>query len=204
MELRIDVSGDDDEELRALVDGTRRGSPTAFTELGHRVLDRVRRWATRFTGDADEAEDVAQLVLLRLHSHIHEFEGRSRFTSWLWRITRNVAADRRVRERRRSTLLAAHARVSDRPLSVEQSATRPDVERAAVVTRLVAAHRDALNGRQRTVFDLVDLQDTSVADVAQRLSIAPSTVRVLLARARRTIRLRILEEHPTLLEEFDE
>jgi DNA-directed RNA polymerase specialized sigma24 family protein len=49
---------------------------------------------------------------------------------------------------------------------------------------------------------MVDLEQRPVQEVAETLGIAPSTVRVLLARARQTIRLRMLAEHPDLLQEF--
>ena len=57
-------------------------------------------------------------------------------------------------------------------------------------------------GTQQEVFTMVDLEQRPVQEVAETLGIAPSTVRVLLARARQTIRLRMLAEHPDLLQEF--
>src|SRR6185503_12520359 len=77
----------DDAELTTLVAQARDGSASAFEELVRRVRSRIRRWAGRLTRDGDDAEDVTQLVLLRLHAHIDEFEGRSRLTSWLYRVT---------------------------------------------------------------------------------------------------------------------
>ncbi len=50
---------------------------------------------------------------------------------------------------------------------------------------------------------MADLEQRPVNEVADLLGIAPSTVRVLLARARQTIRLRMLAEHPDLLEECE-
>lgn len=198
MELQITGREDEDRRLRALVEETRRGSPTAFAELADRVSGRVRRWALRITGDSDDAEDVAQLVLLRLHRHADAFEGRSRVTSWLFRITRNIALAQRVQARRRAALLDAHA------------ATQPGAESAAddapldapALARLVQSFRTGLSPRQRTVFELADLQGVPLPEIARRLGIAPVTVRVLLSRARRTIRLRVLEEHPGLLEDY--
>lgn len=195
MKQPLDAS--DETELALLVRRVRGGSAGAFEELVRRVHSRLRRWAQRFTGDADDAEDVAQLVLLRLHSHVRTFEGRSRVTSWLYRVTHNVALDRRRLETRRSALLER-----EQTQAVEESqddTTATDTER---LQRLVRSYFADLPARQRQVFELVDLRGNDASEVATKLGIKPSTVRVLLLNARRTIRLRMLAEHPRLLEEF--
>jgi len=195
MKQPLDAS--DESELAALVRRVRGGSAGAFEELVRRVHSRLRRWAQQFMGDADDAEDVAQLVLLRLHSHVRTFEGRSRVTSWLYRVTHNVALDRRRLETRRSALLER-----EQSQTVEESqhdSTATDTEK---LERLVRSYFADLPARQRQVFELVDLRGRDASEVAAQLGIKPSTVRVLLLNARRTIRLRMLAEHPRLLEEF--
>ena len=177
----------------------RDGSEAAFEELARRVHERVRRWARRLTGDDDEAEDVAQLVLVRLHVRAAEFDGRSRFTSWLYRVTRNVAVDRLRTERRRAKLHAREQTPIERFAEAEDTGSDDDAARLA---RLVEAYHVELSRRQREVFDLVDMRGQSAADVAEQLGISPATVRVLLLKARRAIRARMLAEHPRLLEEY--
>lgn len=194
MKQRLDAS--DETELALLVRRVRGGSAGAFEELVRRVHSRLRRWAQRFTGDADDAEDVAQLVLLRLHSHVRTFEGRSRLTSWLYRVTHNVALDRRRLETRRSALLEIE---QAKAIETTNETTNEDAER---LQRLVRSYYADLPARQRQVFELVDLRGNDAAAVAAKLGIKPSTVRVLLLNARRTIRVRMLAEHPRLLEEF--
>lgn len=191
---------DDERQLRELVARSRAGSSSAFGELSLRLWSRLTGWGRRLSGDADEAEDIAQLVLLRLYAHADEFEGRSRLTSWLYRITRNVALDRRLREHRRTALLAAYDPDGGPAVELES----PRAADARTIARLVEVHSKVLTRRQRDVFDLVDLQGVPVAEVASRLGLKPVTVRVLLSRARRTIRLRMLEEHPRLLAEYAE
>ena len=195
MEIAVRGSSDDD-ELATLVQRVRGGNSGAFDELARRVRDRVTRWARRVVNDGDEAEDIAQLVLVRMHERLSEFEGRSRFGSWLYRITRNVALERRRAEARRSALLAKEiAPSSDVTHELTDDA---DAER---IRELVTAYFDTLSPRQREVFELVELGDIPTNEVAARLGIEPSTVRVLLLRARRTIRARMLALHPALLED---
>jgi RNA polymerase sigma-70 factor (ECF subfamily) len=132
-----------------------------------------------------------------LHRRIGEFEGRSRFATWLYRITRNVALERRRGDARRSALLAREVVLVDEP-----SATPDDVTDIPRIRRLIAPHFDALPPRQREVFELIELRGLTAAEVAARLGIDASTVRVLLLRARRTVRARLLALHPALLEDF--
>jgi len=197
--MEIAVTGpSDDDELATLVQRVRGGNSSAFEELARRVRDRVRRWARRVV-DEDDAEDVAQIVLVRMHERLAEFEGRSRFGSWLYRMTRNVALERRRLETRRSALLARELASAD---EIAQEPIEGEAADSARVRGLVATYFDALSPRQREVFELVELRGVPTSEVAGQLGIEASTVRVLLLRARRTIRARILAQHPDLLEDF--
>jgi len=205
LELVIDDESRDDAELTTLVAHARTGSAAAFEELARRVRSRVRRWAGRLVRDGDDAEDVTQLVLLRLHARIGDYEGRSRFTSWLYRVTRNLALDhRRTAERRRALLAPEMSRAN--ASSAPDFTAAPDVaardDDAARLARLVRAYFTELPPRQREVFEMADLHGRAPSEIAAALGIAPSTVRVLLLKARRTIRSRMLAEHPRLLEEY--
>ncbi|MGH7635131.1 MAG: RNA polymerase sigma factor, partial [Gemmatimonadaceae bacterium] len=89
------VIGGEDGDLPSLVEEARAGKPAALERLIARVRSRVQAWATRFTGDEDTAEDVAQQVLIGLDRRIKRFDGASRFTTWLFAVTRNVARSER-------------------------------------------------------------------------------------------------------------
>ncbi|HET9064212.1 MAG TPA: RNA polymerase sigma factor [Gemmatimonadales bacterium] len=189
-----------EDDLHRLVCSSRRGDAGAFEELVHRVIGPVQRWASRLARDPDDADDVTQLVLIRLQQRLDAFEGRSRFTSWLYRMTWNVAADRRVQHQRRRALREAHHAGHEIPVGAP-----PAVEAtldAEGLTRVVRRYRRELTARERDVFDLVDLRDRTPTEAASQLGIAASTARVLLVRARRKIRLAMLREHPDLLEDY--
>ena len=146
-------------------------------------------------GDPDDADDVAQLVLMRVAERLSSFDGRSRFSTWLFQVTRRVALNRvRTDDRRRAILSRS---------SVVEGAAIEHVEvnyEAARLVELVRAYRAELTPRQREVFEMADLQELSGAEIARRLGIEPSTVRVLLLQARRTIRQRMLRDHAALVE----
>jgi RNA polymerase sigma factor (sigma-70 family) len=116
-----------------------------------RVRGQVRSWANRILGDADEADDVAQLVLLRLHAHVDRFEARSQFSTWLFRVTRNVSLSHRLREQRRRELVAGHT--GDDPAV---HGADDDTLSEQIVALL--HHFDQLPARQREVYELADLR----------------------------------------------
>src|SRR5918912_942469 len=95
------------EPLEALAARARSGDEGAFASLAGAVRDQVRRWALVRTGDPDDAEDVAQDVVIRVHRGLARFEGRARFTTWLYRLTANAAVELGRGHGRRARLHAA-------------------------------------------------------------------------------------------------
>ena len=194
LERSVDARRQDD-ELAALAEQARAGSASAFDALARRVHGRVVQWAKGVTQDGDDADDVAQIVLLKLHSRLGQFRGRSRFTTWLYRVTRNVAFSRMHRERRRGVLLARRAvELSERD---DAAGVGDDAERLAAIVQFVFAE---LPARQREVYELADLRGLNSHEIAERLGITASTARGLLMKARRRVRERMLESRMDLLE----
>jgi len=188
---------DEDDILGALVARATQGSSGAFTELASRVRSRVRDWAARVVHDDDDADDVAQQVLLKLHMRLREFEGRSRFTTWLYRMTLNTALNRRRVDRRRANLLL---RITPQSTTVTPET---DVRESDRIAALVRACLDELSHRERQVFEMADLKGVATGEIAARLNLEPVSVRAALSRARKRIRLRMMEQHRYLLEEYD-
>src|SRR3954465_7409472 len=140
---------DDRTDLPSLISNAQGGDRGAFARLAELVQRKVRGWAESFTQDADDADDVTQDVLILLHRRLPQFEGKSRFSTWLYRITRNVALDRQ----RRTSGRAGRMETMDAP--AETTVTREDFDEATLA-RLVLHYFDQLPARQREVFELSD------------------------------------------------
>ena len=191
------VGTNDDGDLPSLVEGARSGRPAAVERLVARVQDRVRGWAARFTEDDDAADDVAQEVLIGLERRVRKFSGTSRFSTWLFSVTRNVALSRRRRERHRAFLL--ERRTAADPPRTETVDADPD---AAEIARLALQYVDKLPAKQRMIFESVDLLGMTPAELARELGMEQVTVRAHLFKARRTIRSKMLEHHERMLTEY--
>jgi RNA polymerase sigma-70 factor (ECF subfamily) len=172
----------------SLLDRAKTSDPGAIDELLHALRPLVYRWARVRTGDADDAEDVTQRVLLRVHERIGQFEGRSSLTTWLYRVTANAANEL---DRRRG---AIH-RLKERWGGLDTKTQEPDpidaIDNQRTKERILEMMRE-LSPMQRVTLDLVDLQGYEPAEAAEMLEMNPTTVRVHLLRARRALRKRIL------------
>jgi RNA polymerase sigma-70 factor (ECF subfamily) len=186
----------DDSDIPGLVDGVRSGRPAALDRLLARVQSSVRAWAAHFTDDADAADDVTQDVLIALEQRVKRFDGRSRFSTWLFAVTRNVALSQRRRDQRRIELLERRVAIDDGPA---ESAVDPD---RSALAALVLLYFDTLPRRQRQIFELADIRGMTPAEIARELGMEQVTVRAHLFKARRTIRGKMLQHHERLLKEY--
>lgn len=189
-----------DESVSALVRGAQAGDEAAFERLVQRHYGQIHRWALARTGDRDDADEVTQEVLVRLHRRLSSFDGRSQFTTWLYQVTRSAAADLHRKSARRDRLAVRLKRepapVPDDPREEHDAA---DEKRAS---GLVRTFLEELSERQREIFDLCDLQGFGPVEVSAMLKMEPVTVRSHLFRARKMIRKKILESCPELVEGY--
>lgn len=188
----------DEEPFPELIEAVREGRTGSLERLIGRVERRVRLWAFRLVGDADDADDVTQEILITLERRVRKFAGNSQFSTWLYQVTRNAALARLRRDGRRARAL----KVSGEVLIPQPAHHASDDVDERTLTTLIARYVDELPPRQRIIFQMADLEGKSTAEIALALGIEPVTVRTNLFKARRAIRMRILERHPRLLEEY--
>ncbi len=184
-----------EEAVADLVPRARQGDRGALESLLRACRDTIYRWALVQTADAEDAEDVTQEVLIRLYGSLHRYAGRSRFTTWLYRVTRNEAANLGRRIGRRLRLAAAVQAGSAEPVEPGDPLDRIHAGQvAALAERLLRA----LPRRQREVFHLADVEGCTAEEISERLGLSPVTARVHLMHARRALRSQLLERVPGL------
>lgn len=188
----------DDSQIDSLLQQARTGDEVAAARLISGVRERVFRWALVITRDSDDAEDVTQQVSMILHRKLDEFEGRSRFTTWLYMVARNTAIDMITKASRRHE----HQMDQDaipQPLSddAESRIAKFDNARAAGMIRAFFCE---LPTRQRELIELIDREGFTPTEAAGMMGIEAETARVHLLRARRTLRSKMLEAHPEMFQ----
>lgn len=110
-----------------------------LSALYRRYQPKVAAWCLRICSNREEAADVAQEVFLRVHERLGSFRGDSRFSTWLYTVTRSVAINRGVAERRRRAEALDDESV---PEPVEPS---PGADQAVETGEILAAFRAALD-----------------------------------------------------------
>jgi len=176
-----------DEEIVARVCAGEQG---LFEILMRRHNLRVYRAARAILHDDNETEDVMQDAYVRAYEHLHDFEGRARFSTWLTRIAVNEAFARVRRGKRFDTLDSFTEEPfmsTTRTSSPEQQTS--DVEIRGLLEKAVAALPEDF----RMVFVLRAVEGMSGAEVAECLGIAEETVKTRLFRARRRLQEMLVE-----------
>ena len=181
-----------DQEILELAERARQGEREALGRLAGALRPLICRWALVMTGDPNDAEDVAQLVLMKMMTSMEGFDGRSRVTSWVYRITRNASLDHQ-RRRKQDQRLAEKAEWVARAETPRLHDPLDDIEMKRTLQLIRTLLRE-LPMRQREVFDLVDLQGLEPREAAELLEMNPNTLRVHLLRARRRMRGEMLAQ----------
>jgi len=171
-----------------------RKDTAAFEALMRRHNGRLFRVARAILRDDAEAEDALQESYLEAYRHIAAFRGQSQLSTWLTRIVINQSL-MRLRQQKRSRVVVPFAGRegidSESPealLADERSEPPPVATLRAEVRRILERRIDELPAAFRTVFVMRDVEEMSVQETAECLSIPEATVRTRLFRARALLR----------------
>ena len=176
----------------ALVARAKAGDIAAFSELVTHYDRRVFRIAKQITQNDDDAEDVLQETFLKAYSHLEEFQGNSKFYTWLVRIAVNEAL-MRLRKRRSDKTVPLDEPVDTgedevvREIAVWDENPEDRYSREELGQILDEAIR-GLKPLYRTVFILRDIEEMSIEETAEALNLSISAVKSRLLRARLQLR----------------
>ena len=176
-----------DEEVVARV---LAGDTPLFEVLMRRHNQRVYRAVRSLLQDEAEVEDVMQQAYVQAFTHLAQFEGGSRFSTWLIRIAVNEALQYL---RKRSRLVAIDGGADDEREEGMKLVERntPDPERQTAereLVQLLETSIDALPASSRMVLMLREVDGLSTAETAEVLSVSQDVVRTRLHRARALLR----------------
>jgi RNA polymerase sigma-70 factor (ECF subfamily) len=180
----------DPREVDELVARAKRGERGAFDELVRRFRKRIYALCLHLTGSRTEADDITQETFLRAYRKLGEFEGRSEFFTWLYRIAMNRCFNARRDGARRRVVDLDDPRVQAAVAYDAGADPRRQTELRQLYARLVGA-LDALPEEMRTTVVLVAMQGMSHEEVAVVLGVAPGTIGWRMHEARRFLRAAI-------------
>jgi RNA polymerase sigma-70 factor (ECF subfamily) len=172
----------------ATVAAAKAGDMSAFEALVRKHQGRVYRTLRGITGNADDAQDGAQAVFLKVFRKLGDFEGQSLFTTWLHRIAVNEGLER-LRARRPQESLDETSEDDFQPRSFDAWVEDPETRCARDQTRrLVEDAVGRLPAPYRAALLLRDIQQLSGAEAAAALGIPLATLKTRLLRGRLLLR----------------
>jgi len=176
----------------ALVAAAKAGDAEAFSELVRRYERRIFRLAQNITHHPEDAEDVMQDAFLKAYQHLGDFNGDSRFYTWLVRITVNQAL-MKLRKRRPNHFSldqpVAAGEHDPIPRDIEDWSPSPESRYAqAELREILGGALQQLDPAYRIVFWLRDVEEVSTEETARLLGLSVPGVKARLSRARFRLR----------------
>jgi RNA polymerase sigma-70 factor, ECF subfamily len=181
-----------------LVAQAREGDTVAFGELVRRYEGKIFRLAQHITQNREDAEDVLQETFLKAYEHLDQFQGNSKFYTWIVRIAVNQALMKlRRRKADRSVSLDETIDTGEDTIVREIAAWGEDPEERFSREELGELLDSAIKGLEppyRSVFVLRDIEDLSTEETADALGLSIPAVKSRLLRARLQLREKLTRQ----------
>ena len=166
------------EQIEELIDRSRQNDTIAFAQLVSEFQTMVFRLAFRLLCNEDETRDMVQEIFVKIWLSLDKYDGRCRFTTWMYKITCNTCYDRlRVLQRSPSAFS------SDFAPATENWKSEDNLEEALVTGDLPP--------KQKLVFTLRDIEELDVAEVISITGMTAEQIKHNLYQARKQIRAKI-------------
>jgi len=173
-------SPDDGEAIKQLARRAANGERQAFAQLVTSQYEFIYACAFKWCGNSDDAQDVAQDICVKLARIIKSYDGRSAFSSWLYRVVINCVHDMgraKTRQKKNSGNLS----------EISLAHVPPDQEQNALVNELWVAVRE-LPERQRDAMLLVYGEEKTHAQSARIMNCKEATVSGHIHAAKKTLK----------------
>ena len=191
---KIENQNEESLDLEALQKKDKR----AFAKLVDQNSDHMYRLALKLTGNPQDAEDVVQETFIKAFKYIKSFEGRSKVSTWLYRIATNEALMLLRKRKDGVTHIDDGIETDDGdilPIQIVDWCCLPEKEIISEETRRVMKEAALqLSDSNRAAFLLRDVEGLSTREAADTLEISESALKVRLMRARLQLR-EVLSEY---------
>jgi len=179
----------------ALVERARAGELAAFDQLVRQYERQVFRIAQHITQNREDAQDVVQDAFFKAYQKLEQFQGNSKFYTWLVRIAVNEAL-MRLRKRRtaKTVSMDEDVQTEDGSLPRDFADWTPNPEQQYKQAELKEILQKTIQGLPpgfRTVFTLRDVEGLSTEETAEALNLSIPAVKSRLLRARLQLRERL-------------
>ena len=165
--------------------------PAALDQLFASWMPRLYRAASRMLHNPEDSEDAMQDTLLSAFQNLNQFEGRAKFTTWMYSILLNTVRAKLRKRRSQPEMCSIDVDSSEeetRAFSVELVDLGPDPEQESMreeKSRILAESFQKLPMAYQSVIWLCDVEELGQKEAAERLGLPLGTVKCQLHRGRR-------------------
>jgi RNA polymerase sigma-70 factor, ECF subfamily len=173
---------------KALIERCKVGSSEAFDELVSRYEKQVYNFAYRISGNHETAWDVSQEAFIRVFNSIRTFRGDANFSTWAYRIVKNVYLDELKKSKSgRTTSLDEYIELDENSVAKQVQDTDPtpdEIVESKDRTRILQEAITSLPEYQRIIVTLYHVRNQSYEQISEILDLPIGTVKSRLNRAR--------------------
>lgn len=182
---------------KALIQKAKQGDLTAFEELILKHEKIVYNVALRMMNHSEDAKDISQEVFLKAYRNIANFDERSAFSTWLYRITTNTCIDEmRKRKGKQSYSLEEELENEDgtmqRQIADEGDTPEESLLREERKSEILQA-LEKLSAEHKAAVVLRDVKGLSYEEISEILDLSLGTVKSRISRARNQLKTEILK-----------
>jgi RNA polymerase sigma-70 factor, ECF subfamily len=173
-------------EDAAVVAQVRAGDREAFRLLVEKYSRELFKVAYRFLADEAEAEDAVQEALVKAYRSLHNFESRSKFSTWLYRIVANCCYDMLEKRKRTPQPAAFDGEEDEEPVEMRVRSDEPDPERQLLSLELkakVATAMNDLSASEKVAFIMKHSEGKSMEEIGEALGINRQSAKNTVFRA---------------------
>lgn len=177
-----------------LISEFQKGQQDSFEEIIQRYSNKVHSLASRLTRNAEDAEEVLQDVFVTVYRKIGGFEGKSSFSSWLYRVTVNAAFMKLRKKRQDHSVPIEDLLQSHQVIPALRSPESTQVDSLSMKHEVLEALEEAimkLPDEYRPVFILRDVDGLTSKEVGKILDLTIPAVKSRLHRSRLMLRRKL-------------
>ena len=165
-----------------------QGDENAFEQLVKKYQHSVFNTVYRYLGNYEDVEDVAQEIFLKVWRKAENFKGKSKFSTWLYRIVVNQCLDYRSKHKQKLVSLDEMTEKEQTPESLIFKIDHEQRKKAEILRKTIGD----LPGRQRIALILSAFEEKSYKEIAQIMDISIASVESLLFRAKQGLKKKLL------------
>jgi RNA polymerase sigma-70 factor (ECF subfamily) len=180
-----------------LVEKAKSGDTKAFEELMRRTQDKIYNLGIKFFGNKEDAADLLQETYIKAYESLPNFEGKSSFSTWLYRIATNFALMKLRKEKMKKVSIEELKNLSNglkNSIDFYDWSENPYLHyKNEELKEILNEAINSLPPKYKTIFILHDIEGLSIQEVAKILSLSVPTVKTRIHRSRLYLREKLSE-----------